>query len=181
MLAVSLRELREGPVVRDEEVESPSEVWPDVGIEFVDGVRLRVEAKTVRGGDIHVDGGLEVAVRLTCRRCLADLEERLEIPLDLRFRRHPRDVEGDGEAAPRGEEAVLEGGEVVFPLDPEATEVDLVPALREELLLAVPSFPLCGPECGGLCPKCGVRRDEEDCDCKFEEPDPRWDALRALR
>ncbi len=167
MFVVNLRDLHEGPLLWEEETREPGALWPDAGVEFRGGVRLRAEAELVRGGDLHVEGRLEAPIRVACRRCLADLERRLEIPLDLWFRRDP--------------EGVKKGGEAVFPLEPGAREVELVSALREELLLAVPAFPECEEECVGLCAKCGARLDEEECDCAFEEPDPRWDALRALR
>lgn len=167
MLAVSLRDLSRGRLEWEEEVGDPAAIWPELGDRFVGPVRLRGEAELERGGDVHVRGRLEAELRLACRRCLDEILERLEIPLGLWFRRDPTDVE--------------EGGAAVFELESDATELDLVPALREELLLVVPSYPLCSPECGGLCPACGALRDEESCDCSFEEPDPRWDALRALR
>src|SRR5207247_2591862 len=42
-----------------------------------------------------------------------------------------------------------------YPLPPEATVIDLTPAVREELLLAVPQFLECRPDCRGRCPRCG--------------------------
>lgn len=167
MLAVSTRDLRQGRIVWKEEVEDPAAVWPDVGSLFIGPVHLRGEAERTRDGDVRVVGQLDAEVRLACRRCLRDVDQRLQIPLDFWFRRDEADVEA--------------GGATAFALGAEATEVDLVPALREELLLEIPSFPLCSVDCAGLCPKCGARRDVEACDCRFEERDPRWDVLRALR
>lgn len=167
MFVVDLRDLREGPLAWEEEAPEPEEVWSDLEVEFRGAVRLRAEATLARGGGVHLEGRLEVPVGLSCRRCLADLDRRLDVPLDLWFRPESEDVE--------------KGGGVVFDLASEARKVDLVPALREELVLAIPAFPECEDECSGLCPRCGARLDEEECDCTFEEPDPRWDALRALR
>jgi uncharacterized metal-binding protein YceD (DUF177 family) len=62
-----------------------------------------------------------------------------------------------------------------------AMEIDLLPHLREELLLTVPPYAECKDECRGLCPGCGVNLNEEDCGCGEKESDPRWDALRALK
>jgi uncharacterized protein len=56
-------------------------------------------------------------------------------------------------------------------------EVDLREALRESVVLACPQAPLCGEDCLGLCPVCGVDRNEIACTCAEEEHDPRWDAL----
>lgn len=58
--------------------------------------------------------------------------------------------------------------------------VDLVPLLREELILVTPVAPLCRPDCAGLCPVCGddlnVRPHAHD-----EPTDARWSALRELK
>jgi uncharacterized protein len=60
-------------------------------------------------------------------------------------------------------------------------ELDLGEPIREELVLAAPTYTLCDPECKGLCPHCGADLNETTCDCGAAEPDPRWDALRALK
>ena len=70
--------------------------------------------------------------------------------------------------------------------DPDAFELtgdqlDLRPMVRELILLEVPETPLCREDCAGLCPQCGVDRNTVDCDCTTAAPDPRWDALGALR
>jgi uncharacterized protein len=44
----------------------------------------------------------------------------------------------------------------------------------------LPTIPVCAEDCQGLCPSCGVNRNESHCDCGNEARDPRWDALRAL-
>ena len=59
-------------------------------------------------------------------------------------------------------------------------ELDLEPLARDAVLLELPLAPLCAPDCLGLCPQCGINRNEEACTC--EQPvDPRWSALDALR
>ena len=70
--------------------------------------------------------------------------------------------------------------------DPDAFEIvgeqiDLVPMVRENLLLDAPLAPLCRPDCAGLCPTCGVDHNDVDCDCAPTSVDPRWDALSQLK
>jgi uncharacterized protein len=70
--------------------------------------------------------------------------------------------------------------------DPDAfqivgDQIDLVPMVRENLLLDAPMAPLCRPDCAGLCPTCGVDRNVTDCDCAATVTDPRWDALSQLK
>lgn len=165
MLTVDLRDLRRGPMGWEEQVAVPGEVWADIGARFLGPVDLAMRAEAASDGSVHVTGRLAGAFAVLCRRCLTEVEQPVAIPLDVWFRPDP--------------ESAAE--EAVFPLPVETRKVDLVPALREELLFAVPAFPLCRPECEGLCPKCGAPRATGSCGCSFQEPDPRWDALRALR
>ncbi len=58
--------------------------------------------------------------------------------------------------------------------------VDLVPLLREELILATPQAPLCRPDCRGLCPSCGEDLNERPHEHE-DEIDERWARLRALQ
>ena len=102
-----------------------------------------------------------------CRRCLGPVSVPLREEVTLVF--DPPDLLG-------GED----DGEIrVLPAD--ASEVDLSEPIREELVLAAPTYTLCDPDCRGLCPRCGVDLNETTCECAVEEPDPRWDALRALK
>ncbi len=58
--------------------------------------------------------------------------------------------------------------------------LDLEPALRDALVLALPLAPLCRPDCPGLCPDCGVPLAEAGSDHSHEHIDPRWAALRGV-
>lgn len=71
--------------------------------------------------------------------------------------------------------------------DPEETyklsgdQLDLEPLVRDAVLLELPQAPLCSEACAGLCPECGVNRNEGTCSCVTEPTDPRWAALDVLR
>jgi uncharacterized protein len=70
--------------------------------------------------------------------------------------------------------------------DPEAfqlvgDQLDLVPMVREIIVLDTPLSPLCRPDCGGLCPHCGADQNVEPCSCTLVDDDPRWAALEQLR
>lgn len=43
--------------------------------------------------------------------------------------------------------------------------VDLTGEVRESIILAFPTYPMCRPACRGLCPRCGVNRNREQCGC----------------
>ena len=44
-------------------------------------------------------------------------------------------------------------------------QIDLLPALRENLILAAPQHPLCQESCAGLCQVCGANLNEGVCGC----------------
>jgi len=47
----------------------------------------------------------------------------------------------------------------------EGDEIDLDPFIYEEVLLDMPSRPVCSEDCKGLCGICGKNRNFEACDC----------------
>lgn len=63
----------------------------------------------------------------------------------------------------------------------QGEEIDLSPLVDEQILLALPTRPLCSEECRGLCPQCGANRNLETCSCKPESGDPRFAILRQLK
>jgi uncharacterized protein len=75
-------------------------------------------------------------------------------------------------------------GIVEAPLDAKTIgsdfTVDLVPLLREELILVTPVAALCRPDCAGLCPVCGDDLNERP-HAHDEAVDERWTALRQLK
>ena len=60
-------------------------------------------------------------------------------------------------------------------------QLDLTEALRQGVLMARGLTPLCRPDCAGLCPSCGINRNDDRCDCAPPPPDPRWAALDDLK
>ncbi|MEJ2483472.1 MAG: DUF177 domain-containing protein [Gemmatimonadota bacterium] len=158
-----LDRLDSGPVEWAGPLRADSEAWDlgDVDLIRQPDVSLRLEA--TGDGGVRLRGRLEADVEQECRRCLEPVQSQVVLDLDLRF---------DPEI---GQEEEAEG---LYLLDPHGAELDLLPALREELLLALPEFPLCRDSCRGLCPRCGANRNDVGCDCRVEAKDPRWDVLR---
>ncbi len=55
--------------------------------------------------------------------------------------------------------------------------LDVEPVVRDAVVPGLPWTPLCRPECAGLCPECGQRRDDLPPDHAHVRLDPRWAAL----
>jgi len=130
----------------------------------------------------YLTGQLGYEQRLICTRCLTPFTEAVEADVELLLLVE----EGDG---PRGdgdpgegvaEEVELEEEDLgVLTLTSEKFDTD--PILREQLQLNIPMKPLCEVSCAGLCPVCGINRNEGECSCTQATVDPRWQALADLR
>lgn len=137
--------------------------WGADAPRFEGPVSVEGRAQALTEDDVLVRVTVEGAVVGECSRCLAPVQDRFRYSFDLYFSSVAD--EDDGE---------------VRPLPPEAVSLDLAAPLREELLLALPTYRLCREDCAGLCPSCGANRNESPCGCSTEEIDPRWAALRTL-
>ena len=118
------------------------------------------------GGErYYFSGHLEGEAAAECRRCLTDVTMSVAEDVQLLF------VEADTEGADDPD---------VYVVDPQAHDLDLRPALREQWLLAVPAFAECRDDCKGLCPTCGADLNAGACECA-PVTDSRWETLRKVR
>ena len=60
-------------------------------------------------------------------------------------------------------------------------EINLFPFIREQVLLALPTRPLCEQGCRGLCAGCGGDLNLELCRCAVSPGDPRMSLFRTLK
>jgi len=141
------------------------EDWGSGDAELVGRPYGAIRADESGSGGIRVTGRVSATVRVRCRRCLVSEPRSLEVAVD--FRLEPG-VDAWDEAPG------------LYTLDERLETVDLMPALREELLLSLPDFPVCRPDCKGLCDACGMDLNEGACDCEAPVTDSRWDALRQV-
>ena len=112
-------------------------------------------------------GGLRAKGRVAapwfgiCRRCSIPVHGEVHVGVDERFVDHPEP-----------------GDEDAYPIENDF--IDLAPMVLDAILLELPLAPLCREECRGLCPSCGIDRNEASCDCAAPV-DPRWATLDGLR
>ncbi len=116
-------------------------------------------------GGIHVTGNVSGTMRVQCCRCLVCTSSGMEVTIDVRLE---PDVETWDEAPG------------LYTLDARLEEIDLLPAVREELYLALPTYTVCRPDCRGLCAACGTDLNTAGCSCRNDTTDPRWDTLRRV-
>jgi len=143
----------------------------------VDATLSRVERRVLL--EVHARAALTAA----CGRCLAATD--VDVPVDFELTLVPSD---EYEEAPREEQERPHGRaggsfesndaeEEVF----SGKVIDLDPILREQVLLALPGYPVCREGCKGLCPVCGANLNERECGCERRVPDPRWAALKDIK
>jgi uncharacterized protein len=60
-------------------------------------------------------------------------------------------------------------------------EIDLAPLIGEQVLLALPTRPLCAENCRGLCGQCGANLNRDTCHCAAAGDDPRMALFRTLK
>jgi uncharacterized protein len=164
MLQVDLRELGHGPVDTTGQLAPGDPLLAGLDVELAEPVRVTGRLQETGEDRYYWSGTLQTTVRATCRRCLQDLVLPVAAEVGALFSQEP-DAEDDPDA---------------YPLPGDAVVVDVTPAVREELLLAVPRYALCRPDCRGLCPRCGRDLNAGSCDCSTPA-DPRWAALAALK
>lgn len=117
---------------------------------------------------VLIRGRLAGRVELDCSRCTTPVEHAVDLEFEL-FEQPPEDAAQDEDRCQflRRENGVLE-------LNPAEM-------LWEEFSLDLPVKLVCGDACLGLCPDCGVNLNENRCNCRTEEGDPRLAALRGLK
>lgn len=122
------------------------------------------------GVDLFLSGGAAVDVVAECARCLEPFTFRLEVPLSFVLVPRP----------PFETKMELQEDDLDLSYY-EGEEVDVSPLMGEQLVLSLPTQPLCGEGCKGLCQQCGANLNAGPCGCREAPGDPRLAVLRDLK
>ncbi len=121
---------------------------------------------------VQIEGHLKTQIAVECDRCLKPVLFPVNTNFSIEYI-----SEQDYKESAAAELTEKEMSLSVF--DGETIDVDDI--VREQIMLAVPARLLCGNDCKGICPTCGVDLNVHVCECSTSEIDPRWEALRKLR
>lgn len=111
---------------------------------------------------VLTQGKFNAETNANCGRCLEPLKQTLKTEFSEQFTL-PNHADKDTEL-------VL----------PHNGKIDFTPILREYMLLEIPINPHCREDCKGLCPECGINRNDETCNCETDHINPRFAALGSL-
>jgi uncharacterized protein len=164
MLRIDLRELASGPVETRGELAPDDPMFAATDVQFRQPVQVEGRLQALGDDRFYWHGKVRAVVQGQCRRCLTPVETPVELDIGALFSKDPETLEDPDS----------------YPLPPEATEVDVTPAVREELLLEAPRYVLCRDDCKGLCPQCGKDLNADPCSCA-PVADARWQPLKALK
>ncbi len=121
--------------------------------ELVNKLDLYIRA-VKRGRNVELTLEATYTLRLTCARCLDEFNKKFN--------------EKETYYIKIGKEPFFEEKSLkerdIFTQFIETDEIDVVPFVREMVILSVPMKPLCKPDCKGLCPVCGVNWNYETCE-----------------
>ena len=142
----------------------------DLGLELIgvpEGADLSLDLRleSVSEG-VLVSGTVTGPIEGECGRCLRQINDSLTVTLQELYAYEHSTTE---ETTDEDEVGRMQGD-----------LIDLEPALRDAVVLALPTNPLCRDDCPGLCPECGVPWDELPADHSHQQIDPRWAGLSQL-
>ena len=165
MLQVDLRELAQGTAVQTQgELKQNDPALEGTDFTLREPVTVAGRLQAIGEGRFYWQGTARTVVQGECRRCLTPVAVPLKLEIGALFTQDA-DALDDPDA---------------YALGPEATEIDVTPAVREEVLLAAPRYVVCRDDCKGLCPQCGKDLNTGPCDCE-PATDMRWQPLKALK
>ncbi len=164
MLQVDLRELARGPVEMRADLAGTDPLFEGLEVTLAEPVQVAGRLQDAGDGRFYWRASLRSRMVGECRRCLAPVAVPIVADVDALFSQDPDALEDPSS----------------YPLARDALVIDLRPAVREELLLAVPRWVVCREDCRGLCPRCGKDLNAGACGCPAPV-DPRWGGLTAVR
>ena len=163
----------------------PGEIdFSDAGVEQAGPLKAEGVAELLphSGEEVRVHGKVDTTLETECDRCLG----RAQFPVAASFDLFYKPVDTDMTA----EEVALDEGEAEMGFY-ELPGLVLEDILREQLLLQLPMQRVCSQACKGICPVCGVNRNEVICGCDAVRGqvsagghaaiDERWKALKDLK
>lgn len=177
---ISVDELNEAGLLL--EFEEPLTAFPVLvevaesgSCQFVGPVTIQVRVFRVHEM-VEVEGQATVGATFACSSCLKEFPLSVISDFVLTYCRELPQVEIEDEE--EGAELSAEDmGLILF----DGQEIDLSESIQEQLVMALPSRPVCDEKCKGLCPQCGVDLNLASCGCRPQVVNLKMAALKDFK
>ena len=109
---------------------------------------------------------VRITLEIECEKCLKPFEQEIEVEHGERqfFFEPPK---------------IIEDPNNVFLVNKKNQTLNALEVLRQEIILHFPVISVCSKSCKGICPFCGINRNQKKCDCKEETAE--YKPLSALK
>jgi DUF177 domain-containing protein len=157
-----------------ERIEELNEVFGKSGVcDFRFPPSLEVDLVYYRAGqDLFFRGCFSGTFEGCCSRCLKVYPFELQKEFEFILTPNPAHSERGAEELNRED----------LGLSYYSTEdINLTPLISEQVMLALPTRPLCADDCRGICGGCGVNLNTDACACPSSAGDPRMAIFRTLK
>ncbi len=175
-MKISIDEIPQSPkeIAFSESVEGLNKIYSQSSVrEFGFPTSLEVELRYYRtAADLFFDGRLSGQLRGVCGRCAEEYKFDLDQPFEFVL------IPVAAKAGRKAEELHRDDLALSYY---SGDEVDLSPLIAEQVILALPTRPLCDDSCRGLCGVCGINLNREACSCASPTGDPRMAVFRTLK
>lgn len=136
---------------------------------------VRIEGHLTRMAEqVYFQGCIHGTVTMPCSRCLTPSQTDFTAEARVVFLPPSFDTSSAAEGRPNLTD------EIDLYIH-DGTVLDLMPLVREQVVLSFPIQALCRPDCAGLCHVCGSDLNHETCACQSDDVDPRFAVLNQLR
>ena len=118
---------------------------------------------------ILASGKFTTGITGSCSRCLGEAKKQISFIIEEEF--FPViDIASGIHLHPPPEEFTITDNHIL----------DLGEAIRQYIIMAIPTRLLCRPDCPGMCPVCGQELANGDCGHASQPYDHKWDKLVQL-
>ena len=142
--------------------------FPDRCTVFRDGIiQCRLTAKTVQNG-FEISGEVYATPEYECIRCLDVHSVSLTLPIHLILCAEKEFIPEEN------------GADIVY-FSENQEYLELSNTFADIIELAKPMNPVCAEQCKGLCPVCGINKNNVSCSCKVYKNEPALNALKQIK
>jgi uncharacterized protein len=170
-MLIDVNKIKKEGLILQSSVEVDESLLIEDGGHFVNDLSYTVHL--IRDGEqrIKAKGEIKTAISLQCVRCTEFFEQKVDSKFDLIL--FPVGLMQMTNTALKDQDM-----EYIFY---EGDKIDLLKILMEQVNLFIPYNPICGEQCEGICPICGVNLNVESCKCdqSFTDIGIQFDKLKG--